>query len=359
MIDKISVSGYKSIKKTELLLKNLNVLIGPNGAGKSNFLSIFKMVKSIINEDFQKWVIKNGGANRILHFGEKVTSQISLELCFGRDKYQADLIPARDTLLIGKDTLYYTFFSGYEYDIPSTKQAPESCIRKEALLHPNKIADKMLKKMSDWQIFHFHDTSDSSPMKRYNDIVGNDKLLSDAGNISAYLYFLKRKYPKNYFLIENTIQLIAPYFKRFVIEPTLENDNLVRLKWISHSYDYVMDIDDFSDGTLRFICYVVLLLQPSELIPETIIIDEPELGLHPKALETLVSMLKVVAENKQVIISTQSVELINYFDIEDLIVVDRLREDSNFKRLKKADFEAWLEDYSLGEMWNKNIIGGQ
>jgi predicted ATPase len=115
-----------------------------------------------------------------------------------------------------------------------------------------------------------------------------------------------------------------------------------------------------SDGTLRFICLTTLLLQPKSLLPDTLLIDEPELGLHPFAINLLADMLQEAAESKQVIVSTQSVELLNAFQPEDVVVVQREEDASVFKRLDKAALSDWLaDDYSLGELWKRNILGGR
>lgn len=360
MINEITILGYKSIKNSQpLALNKINILIGSNGAGKSNFLSVFKFVKSIVNKNLQKYVIQHGGANNILHFGSKNTKFVTLEIKFGSDRYSVELTSARDTLMIENDVLYYVYPNGYEYDIPATNNQLESNIRSEVLFNPDKIADKMLKKIDDWKIYHFHDTSETSPIKNLNSIDSVDKFHLDGGNLSAYLYFLKNTYPKSYIRIEETIKLVASYFDKFQLEPEFTNEKMIKLKWYSGGHDYQMSVDDFSDGTLRFICYATLLLQPEKLMPDTIIIDEPELGLHPKALAVLAAMIKGIPDSKQIIVSTQSVELINHFEIEDLIVVDRYKKESSFKRLERKDFESWLEDYSLGDLWNKNLLGGR
>ena len=97
-----------------------------------------------------------------------------------------------------------------------------------------------------------------------------------------------------------------------------------------------------------------------KLQPATIIVDEPELGLHPYAITIFAEMVKQLSDEKQIIISTQSVELLNEFDADDIIVVDRSETGSVFKRLDSKELEMWLdEDYSLGELWKKNILGGR
>jgi predicted ATPase len=89
-----------------------------------------------------------------------------------------------------------------------------------------------------------------------------------------------------------------------------------------------------------------------------ILLDEPELGLHPHALYLLAGMMRATSSRTQIIASTQSVTLANQFTWEDLIVVDRVNDASQFRRLNEAEIAAWLDEFSIGELWEKNIIGG-
>jgi predicted ATPase len=111
-----------------------------------------------------------------------------------------------------------------------------------------------------------------------------------------------------------------------------------------------------SDGSIRFICLAAALLQPNP--PSTIIIDEPELGLHPAAIVILAELIQVAAKGTQVIVATQSPALIDQFGIDDIIVANRRNGASAFQRLKEKDFTEWLKDYSVGELWAKNVIAG-
>ena len=127
--------------------------------------------------------------------------------------------------------------------------------------------------------------------------------------------------------------------------------------WHPNGGDVLFDEYQLSDGTLRMMSLVTLLLQPQ--LPELIIIDEPEIGRHPTAISILADLLKSTAEKKQVIISTQSIDLINYFTPEDIIVADFKNSQSMFKRLSTEELHQWIDEYTLGEMWEKNLFGGQ
>lgn len=178
--------------------------------------------------------------------------------------------------------------------------------------------------------------------------------------MAAFLYRLKNNYSKEYKYILDTVQLIAPFFRDFELNPETDNPELIVLRWLQIGCEDVFNASQLSDGTLRFICLTTLLLQPAELQPATIVIDEPELGLHPFAITILAEMMMKASINKQIIISTQSVELLNNFMPEDVVVVDRGEKGSEFRRLNSDELSYWIEnDYSLGEIWNKNIFGGR
>ncbi|MBQ3946742.1 MAG: AAA family ATPase, partial [Alphaproteobacteria bacterium] len=211
-----------------------------------------------------------------------------------------------------------------------------------------------------WRVYHFHDTSRTAKVKQEHNISNNKSLMFDAANLAAFLYRLKHNYTKSYNEIVETIRLIAPYFDDFVLEPQERNAEVIVLKWHQKGCEDIFNASQLSDGTLRFICLTTLLLQPDTLQPATIIVDEPELDLHPYAITMFAEMVKQVSAQKQVIISTQSVELLNEFDVEDVVVVNK---DSNgatsFRRLDEESLKIWLDDYSLGDLWQKNILGGR
>jgi len=334
-LSRIVIKGFKSIADCDVELRDLNILIGANGAGKSNFIGFFKLFKQTFTDfdcdNFSRYVNEQGGPDTLLHFGRKKTKQLEGELWFGDRAYVFELKPTTDNKL----SVVHSFFSE-----PTDSDRLEDVIKK-------------------WQVYHFQDTSDSADVKRLNPVNDNRYLRPDAGNLAAYLYFLQKHHVSEYTRIEKTIRLVAPFFGSFALRPNPDNTDIIQLEWFESGQDLPFKASHLSDGTLRFICLATLLLQPKEMQPDIIIIDEPELGLHPYAITILASMLKSVSIDKQVIISTQSVDLLSNFSADDVIVVNREDSESTFKRLKEKDLLSWLEDYSLGELWKKNILGGR
>lgn len=367
-IQKLTVNGYKSIKALENFeLRSLNVLIGANGAGKSNFISLFKFLHAMYEQQLQLYVQKGGGIDAFMHFGRETTQKIEMafwfpnqEISHVRQGYRFSLVPSLDNRLLFESE-ESQIFGGDHPIINPNRLLGEG--HSEAQLKDAKddYSKEVRPAVSNWRVYHFHDTSDTAKVKRVHAINDNLRLKPDAANLAAYLRKLKTTphHESNYDRIVETIRRAAPFFGDFVFRD--EVSEFIELEWTERGRpDTPWKAHVLSDGTLRFICLTTLLLQPQALLPDTILIDEPELGLHPFAINLLAEMLKEAAESKQVIVSTQSVELLNNFQPEDVVVVQREGDASLFKRLNSEELADWLtEDYSLGELWKRNVLGGR
>ena len=354
-IEKITIEGYKSIKSLrDFELKNINILIGANGVGKSNFISVFKMVNYMLYKRLQEHT-QDKGPDSFLYFGRKITNQILLDFAFGSNGYDVTLIPTQNNQLLIKRE--HVRFKGYDYiNTIGCNMLESHLMEAPKYAYSQQIAQYTLDAIRSWKLYHFHDTGETSPIKGVCQANDNIIFKANAQNISAYLKRLKDDYLDYYEKIVSTIQDVAPFFGGFI----LRDSDYIQLEWYDKSDpDTPFKAHMLSDGTLRFICLATLLLQPFELMPDTIIIDEPELGLHPFAINILSTLIKRVAERKQIIISSQSVELINYFTPEDIIVVDRKNKETVFRRLKEEELGDWLQDYTMGEIWKSNLIGGR
>ena len=366
-IDKITLKGFKSIRSLEdFPLRSLNILIGANGAGKSNFVDFFRLLRAMANEFLQKFVTERGGPDGFFFMGPKYTQRISACLQFGRYVYTFDLAPtASAVLMIEDERLHHT--GGSDANSATAYSAAgmrESEIKKHRDEEPAKgwrhnvldLNDYGL--ASNWMVYHFHDTSMLAPMRRPGSVRDNEYLRPDAGNLGAFLLMLRDQHQRTYERIRDIVRLAVPFFDDFKFRPKPSNgDTTLHLEWTQKGSDYPFLVTQLSDGTLRFIALTTALLQPKP--PTTILLDEPELGLHPYALNLLAALLKKAATKTQVIVSTQSAPLLDNFEAEDVIIVERENGESTFKRLSSVELEEWLKDYSLGELWEKNIFGGR
>jgi predicted ATPase len=177
--------------------------------------------------------------------------------------------------------------------------------------------------------------------------------------LPAFLYYLRKKHQEAYRLIVRTVQRVAPFFEDFQLEPLQLKPDDIKLEWRHKRSDQYFDASSLSDGTLRFIALATLFLQPEKYRPSVILVDEPELGLHPYALEMLAALVRQASVTTQVIVSTQSSLLLDHFEPEDVLVANRVNDGTQLTRLESPQLAKWLEDYSLGQLWEKNEFGGR
>lgn len=364
MLDKVTIKGFKSIRAVEELeIRPINALIGANGSGKSNFIEALAFLQAIRAGNLQAYVGRAGGANALLHFGAKTTKRMTMSVRFQdqRNGYEITL-DATDA-----DRLYPSI----EYALFDDKDNPTFPLKALIVNIMNNydeasISDEtgtgipiqVRKFIDSWRIYHFHDTSSSSAMKTTQDLHNNRSLRTDGSNLAAFLYLLREKHKTSYEFIRGTVRQIAPFFDDFILEPLALNENKLRLEWKHVGSDDYFDVSSLSDGTLRFIALATLLLQPKALRPSVILLDEPELGMHPAAIDLLAAMVKSVSVETQVILSTQSPTLVDNFEPHDVLVADRVKGATEFTRLDSDKLAVWLEDYSLGELWQMGDLDG-
>ncbi len=362
LLKRIQLKGFKSIKSMDLELRALNVMIGANGSGKSNLISYFKLLNAIVEKQggLRTHVMSSGYAEPMLYYGSKVTQQIEgrveYENSGGKYSYSQllELIPV-EQLGFNEERLVYrpiVIGLGGSEDVARGQQTTALETWPMRGKQPASTIAELFKAI---QILHLDDTSASAGFHKTVYREDSEKLAPDGRNIAAVLHRIRAESPKVYERVVSTIRLIAPYFGTFKFKAV--NPQIV-LNWFEKDSDVLFGPHQISDGTLRAMCLITLLLLPDDQLPSIIIVDEPELGLHPYAIEVIASLFKSAAERTQVLISTQSTAFLNHFEPEDIIVVDRVGKESRFSRPDPDKLREWLEDYTLGEVWEKNVIGG-
>lgn len=356
-ITKITIEGYRSIKQTSIDLHRINILVGANGAGKSNFLSLFTLLRAIVQNSLQNYIANCGGASSQLYIDAKHTESFSIKIEIDENTYEFKL--AADV----EDACYFeeeivTFWIKRLYDEPYMEYLGhghrETHLSK--LVEGRTVRSFTRENLESWFVYHFHDTSDKSPMKLTADIDEISYLLPDGRNLAAYLYYLRENAPEHYQEILYVVQLIFPVFKEFTYIKD-EKSNTIKLRWKTTAFgDSTLPISSFSDGTLRFIALATLFLQPEP--PKLILIDEPELGLHPHAIILLAELIHIASSKSQIILSTQSTQLISTFSPENIIITENENGATNLSHVEPSTLKTWLEDYTLGAIWQSNIIGG-
>ena len=349
----IHIEGFTSIYEAAVELRDLNVLVGANGAGKSNLIRALEMVARIVDGELGLFTGIAGGASALRTVDFPATVPIRLRLHFSDVSYNVDLIPsAGDELIFADESvsgpggkLGRPLARGYRETMLSNPDAPWHA-----------LAAEVFEAIRGCRIYHFNDTGPTSEVKKNAYTADNKVLRPNAGNLAAVLRRLQDGDHRSYQRILRMVQQVAPFFRDFVLEPELAPER-IRLRWRQVGTETVFPADAFSDGTLRFICLATLLLQAE--LPSLIVLDEPELGLHPFAIVQLAEMLRTVSQESQVLLATQSVTLMSQFELADLIVVERRNGTSVFDRPDPDQLRDWLTEYSLGDLWEKNLLGGR
>jgi predicted ATPase len=359
----LRLAGWKSIRDAKIEFRPLNILIGANGAGKSNLVSFFKLINEMMEHRLQVHIGTSGGAESLLHYGTKRTSAIEADFRFtsdlGQSEYSLRLLPAAgNSLIFGEEKLTY-----HSADSRSKSAHRESDLNVlYDLDNPSTDFDRIGNSISQYlnhcQVSHFHDTSLLGPMRRDCLVDDNRVLHPDAANLPAMLYLYRKRYPTAYRRIVAAVKAVTPFFEDFILEPLRLNPRNIALHWRTKDSDYEFGPHQLSDGTLRAVALFTLLLQPEADLPELVVLDEPELGLHPAALAMLTDLLKSTARHRQLLIATQSTALIDHFEVDDVVTVNLRDGCSAFGRLDPEGLKDWLAEYMLSELWERNVIGG-
>lgn len=360
MITSLSVHGFKSLRAVDNLeLRPVNVLIGANSSGKSNLLDFFRMLSYIHApggglQRFTRW---RGGANALLHDGAATTTEMTGELHFHEGArnfgYRFTLAHStRDSLFFAEESYRQSAEGRW---IPLGVGQEESRLFEQALSH--KPAKALLGILQQCRLHQFHNTSVAARMRQFQPLADGDYLKEDGANLAPALYRMREREPAYFALLERTLSLAFPQFAGFVLEP--DGDEIL-LRWRERDSDLVFFAGQLSDGALRLVGLLFLLLQPIERRAKTLILDEPELGLHPAAIHLLAEhILAATREGTQVLLATQSSLLLNDFEADDVIVVNRPGRASELHRLESDKLTDWRDDYDLSTLWEKNVLGGR
>lgn len=350
----VQIQGFKSFADTGVvkLTDGVNLLLGANGAGKSNFISFFKFLNHLYERRLYLYTGETGGASASLHKGPDSVGELGAKIVVAENSYSFRLRRTDDDRFIFVEER--AIWNHRNYSVPLARAGANESELKSS---KQKTANWTYEYLSGIRVFHFHDTSSDAPMRLSASTDNSVGLAGDAGNLASFLLQLRMEDPEVYAHICSTIRLIAPFFDDFVLVP--DKAGLVKLRWRQQGLsEDTFGPTAFSDGTMRFICLATLLNQPEQYLPKLILIDEPELGLHPHAIHILADMLKSAGGRTQLLVATQSPFLVDHFSPENVIVVQRHGSSSSLERKSTEEFASWLESYSLGDLWRKNLLGG-
>ena len=370
-IDSVHICGFRSLADVELPgLSDATVLIGANGSGKSNFIRFFEMLSWMLrSRQLGEFVERQGGADDQLYGGNTTTPRMQAEIFLrterGRNDYRFALSYAHPDRLIFTDEAFRFHSNTVSTEAPwqylgsgyREAEIVEAAYSANSGDFNQRTARVIVNLLRSCSVYQFHDTSDSSNFKKRWDVEDNNTLHMHGGNLAAVLHRLEHEDIKRFETICRHINRILPVFDRFQIE---ESYGKVSLRWKAKGMDKTLGAHLTSDGSLRFFALVTLLNLPPEMLPAILLLDEPELGLHPAAVALVGDMIKALAEKRQIIVATQSPLLVDVFDLSEIVVLELRDGQTQFKRLDPDAYRVWLDDnFTTGELWQKNLLGGR
>ncbi len=356
-VKNITIRGLRSIKKLEKFeLRKTNVLIGANGAGKSNFLEAFNLIGSVVQGRVRDYGDNYSSLEGLFFGGSEITSEIELGIFCGEWEHSSKLKLSQDDGIIATQNRLKMAYQQRQLELAEPDFNELESIKFGTIIDRSEILTRRALVNNTWKSYQFNERSQFSRIRRRYDIRYDYVLDSRCINIAPLLKYMKDNHPDNYQFFLGAVQTVLPTFEDFLFKLQRHGDRVVttNLSWSHKKFDFPMQSNHLSSGSLRFIALAACLLQPNP--PNTIIIDEPELGLHPEAIEIFADLVKNRMQKSQVIIATQSPTLVDMFQPEDIVTVSDGEEGSEFKRLESKDLDVWLEDYSLGQLWLKNVV---
>ncbi len=370
LIESLRIKGFRSLADIEIQkLPKAAILIGTNGSGKSNFIRFFEMMSWMIGASrLAEFVQREGGADDQLFGGSKVSPRMETEIAMrtesGRNDYRFTLAYAHPDRFMFTDEALRFNREGWDTEAPwqhlgsghSEAKIVEATQEGENFEADPKTARVLVQLLRRCAVYQFHDTSKDSYFKKRWDARDNRYLRSHGGNLAAILLRLEREDKRRFDSICDHVRRALPVFDCFELE---EDYGKVLLRWRAKSMEKSIGAHLTSDGSLRLFALVTLLNLPPEMLPDVLLLDEPELGLHPAATALVGDMIKVLAEDRQVIAATQSPLLVDAFDLDEILVLELQNERTEVHRCDESAYRNWLEDYTTGELWQKNLLGGR
>ena len=361
-IESLHVKGFRSLADVQLDdIPNPMVLLGANGAGKSNVLLFFQLLRALAGRRLGEFVRRRGGADDQLFGGHQRTKRIEANVSSGTDLGSHTYAVTLEGTEVGDlSFVNEEFVPCATEDCEEPNCGPQSNHESNfVMMACSKGGDDRAKAVVDLLrdaiVYQFHDTSSASPIKTRWDAEDNHRLLEHGGNLAPILIHLRRNDLPKYEMICRHIRRALPEFDGFELDVSYGK---TMLRWRTKTTKQTMGAHLTSDGSLRAFCLITLLNLPDELLPRVILLDEPELGLHPFAISLVSHMVKVMARERQVIVATQSPYFVDAFSLDEIVVLTMRDGETEAKRFADGDFSHWLDEHTTGQLWWMNLLGG-
>jgi len=375
-LKKLSVKGYRKLLDMELEMRPFAVLIGANGSGKTSILELMELLSRAATGHLNDFVVSHGGFRALLTRKEITELVLSVEMTYEppeniRQDYDIRHDQARYTLRLAEQGYGYRIVDEYAgYDKHNFLGDPflafgNNDISHEALLSHLRGTriNSDLNPIWDAYATQFASASYFASNFKVNGVVKEAQRLtptmSPGGSgefLLSYLYNLREQHPEAYKELERVLASAFPLFTKLTL-PLVANGT-VGLEWWEERLSGSLSSFQLSEGTLRFVWLAAALLMPEP--PAITVIDEPETSLHPELLRLLVSLMRDASRRTQLIVATHSDRLVTLLDPAEVVIMDATEDDFAMATWADTlDLDEWLQEYTLGEVWRKGIMGGR
>jgi predicted ATPase len=380
--EQITIQGFRRLFSVSVDMRPLTVMIGANGVGKTSFLETFSLLAESAKGQLQSKISELSGLNLMvtrdkaesvaislsmpvqnqepLRYFLKLASKSSQFYEIGQETLtqQRDLNADRPLKYIDSRGLDIKYFSTDDQKLlrpnwehnpleTSLSQVPKMYQEPEALR-------KKLASCSFYRSWEFN-LSPRSPV-RLPQAMRPVKLPGAKGeDLVSCLYYMRETDPERFEVVEDTLSAAFPDFERLSFPPVAAGT--LTMTWKDRNFSQPLYMDQLSEGTLRFLWLVTLLL--SRDLTAITLIDEPEISLHPELLRLLAHVMREAAQRTQLIVATHSDRLIRFLEPQEVLICDSENGLTTMNWGDSMDLNHWLEDYSLDQLWAMNIIGGR
>lgn len=381
-LTQLIIQNYRSLADCTLPLRDLAVIIGPNGAGKTALLEVFQLLKRGSQQELAKFLETQGGFHAVLNHREG--DSISIELSIDAESEESDSPIHYQFELKGRPLGYTIASERLEWQTDRNASAPFRYIDaghgevryadpaspesttpvwgydplELALAQAPQVngeVDALRRTLSQTELYGALDVSPRGIIRLPQSLTPTTLPGPNGDNLFSALYNLRASHRDVY---DRIIDLLHQGFADFDgVEFPVVGAGQVTLAWYERGDSQPFYPNQLSEGTLRFLWISTLLLSPE--LPGRLLLDEPEISLHPELLKLLAALLQDASARSAIVVATHSPDLIRWLEPEEVLVADKEDGATRFTWADQMNLDEWLDEYTLRDLWLMGNLGGR
>jgi predicted ATPase len=386
-ISTLHMHNYRCLVDVELPIRDLTVVIGPNGAGKTSLLEVFQLLERGCQQELGSFLASQGGVQAVLSHpriaGRPPCLQIGVELDVQSDQsdapmdYRFELAGQQVGYMINSERLEWQFDpqakKPFQYiDAHRDRLYYADPTKAVKMAQPDwdynrlELALAQVPKMyrepetlrsmfASTRHYSFLDVSPRAVVRSSQSLTPDTRPGPNGENLYSALYNMRASHRDIYERIGALLEQGFADFKR--LEFPVVGAGQVTLAWYERGSREPLYPNQLSEGTLRFLWLITILLATPE--PALLLLDEPEVSMHPELLKLLAALLQDASVRSQIVVATHSPDLIRWLQPEEVLIADKEDGVTRFTWADELDLDEWLEEYTLRDLWLMGNLGGR